>query len=70
MVAIAARPALSSAVLPADIRTSDTSVMGIPILLLVSVCVDHSIFRTDGDRLLEVQKLRKLYSFLKYSLSG
>lgn len=60
MVVTAARPALSWVVLPTDIRTSDTGIVGVPILLLVSICVDHSIFRADGNRLLEVQELRNL----------
>ena len=61
MVVTAADPALPWAVFPANVRTSYTGFMGIPVLLLVSVCVGCFIFRADGNCLLEVQELEKTY---------
>lgn len=58
MVATAAHLALSRAVLPADVRTSNPGPLGVPVLLLVSICMGCFIIRADGNRLLEVQKLK------------
>lgn len=57
MVVTAADPALCGAVFSADLRSRYAGAVGIPVLLLVPVCVGDPGFRTDGNRLLEVQGL-------------